>query len=68
MGSSKKTATLVGVMFIFSIGLFIFMFAMISRFKLSDEGFTVKVKYRFLNNLQAGAKVRVAGGITVGTE
>lgn len=66
MGSSKKTATLVGVVFIFSISLFIFMSAMISRFKFGDEGFNIKVKYRFLNNLQEGAPVRVAGGITVG--
>ncbi len=38
----------------------------ISRWQISTKGFTMNLRFSFLNNLTTGAPVRIAGGINVG--
>lgn len=66
MQNTRKAAIRVGLMVIFSILLFMGALIFISRWQLSSEGFTLDVRFSFLNNLAVGAPVRLAGGINVG--
>ena len=66
MKEDKKNAIRVGLMVVFSTALLVASIAFISRWQLGMKGFTIDVRFTFLNNLGTGAPVRIAGGISVG--
>ncbi|MDH5719529.1 MAG: MlaD family protein [Spirochaetia bacterium] len=66
MEVNKKTAVYVGLMVIIATTIFVIGLAILARWRIAKEGFTVELKFSFLNNLSEGASVKVAGGIPVG--
>ena len=66
MQKDKIIAIRVGLTVLISIILFITALGFISRWHLAREGFTMNVKFAFLNNLSEGAPVIVGGGVQVG--
>ena len=66
MNQNKKTAIIVGFTVLFSIFLLLLTMAILSKWQIGTEGFTIKVKYTFLNDIMIGAPVKLSGGIKVG--
>jgi phospholipid/cholesterol/gamma-HCH transport system substrate-binding protein len=66
MSKDKKTAIIVGITTFFTVILFIAIVAILSKWNVARDGFTVYVKFNFLNDILPGAPVKLAGGIEVG--
>lgn len=66
MENTKKVSVMVGLMVITGVTLFVLMAFILARVQFGDEGFHLKVRFNFLNNLGEGAPVRVSGGLPVG--
>lgn len=66
MEESKKTAIRVGVFVILTSLTFVSLIAYVSRWQVKRAGYTIDVKFAFLNNLAVNAPVKIAGGIPVG--
>jgi len=66
MESTKKTAIVVGLLTVISVGIFIFTLAILSKWRSGDAGLFLNIKFKFLNNLSERAPVKVAGGINIG--
>ena len=66
MEQHRIAAIRVGFMVLTSFLLFIVALGFISRWNLSRKGFMINVQFSFLNNLDEGAPVVVAGGINIG--
>lgn len=66
MENTGRNAIIVGIFVIISVTIFTVMLAILAKWQMGKEGFTIDVKFRFLNNLTEGAPVRISGGIPVG--
>jgi len=66
MDETRKTAVKVGFFVLVSVLIFVMMLLFFSRWQTQKSGFTVKVKFGFLNNLSVNAPVKVAGGLNIG--
>ncbi len=66
MTHSRNLSVSVGAMVVIGVTLFIAMAAILGRWQFGGAGYRVDVEFNFLNNLAAGAPVRVAGGIPIG--
>lgn len=64
--NDRKVAMSVGLMVIVVATIFFSLIAVLSKWKTGDEGFSIKLRFGFLNSLSEGASVQVAGGIPVG--
>jgi len=49
-----------------SFTLFIVLVGVLAKFNISQSGYHVRVYFSFLNDLSAGAPVKIAGGIKIG--
>jgi phospholipid/cholesterol/gamma-HCH transport system substrate-binding protein len=56
----------VGILVTASFSLFILTVALLSNFSLSRSGYSVRVYFSFLNDLRAGAPVKIGGGVKIG--
>ncbi len=56
----------VGLMVTVSFTLFIVLVGVLAKFNISQSGYHVRVYFSFLNDLSAGAPVKIAGGIKIG--
>jgi len=56
----------VGLMVTASFTLFIVLVGVLAKFNISQSGYHVRVYFSFLNDLSAGAPVKIAGGIKIG--
>jgi phospholipid/cholesterol/gamma-HCH transport system substrate-binding protein len=56
----------VGLMITISFTIFIILVAMLAKINVSRSGYTLRVYFSFLNDLRAGAPVKIAGGIKIG--
>ncbi len=59
--------TKVGFMITFSITAFIILVAVLSKVSISQKGYSLRLYFGFLNGLKAGAPVKIAGGIKIGS-
>lgn len=66
MESTRKRAIWVGGMVIVGVAVFIVLIGILSRWQLERSGFRLQLQFSFLNNLNKGAPVLMAGGIKVG--
>ncbi|MDH5718283.1 MAG: MlaD family protein [Spirochaetia bacterium] len=66
MGTSRNTAIYVGLMVVIGAIIFITSLAILARWRVAAEGFSIDLQFSFLNNLSEGASVKVSGGIPVG--
>ncbi len=56
----------VGLMVTASFTLFIVLVGVLAKINISQSGYHVRVYFSFLNDLSAGAPVKIAGGIKIG--
>ena len=56
----------VGLMITVGFTLFIVMVALLAKINVSRSGYNLRVYFSFLNDLRAGAPVKIAGGIKIG--
>lgn len=56
----------VGLLVTISFTLFILTVALLANISVSRSGYTIRVYYSFLNDLRAGAPVKIGGGIKIG--
>ena len=56
----------VGLLVTVSFTLFILTVALLANISVSRSGYTIRVYYSFLNDLRAGAPVKIGGGIKIG--
>lgn len=56
----------VGLMITLSFTIFITLVALLAKMNLSQSGYKIRIYYGFLNDLRAGAPVKIAGGIRIG--
>ncbi|MES0491197.1 MAG: MlaD family protein [Leptospirales bacterium] len=66
MEEGKKQSVRVGILVIAAVGVFVTMLMYVSRWQVEKAGFEVHVKFKFLNNLNLNAPVKISGGITMG--
>lgn len=66
MQKDQKVAIIVGITVIVSTAIMLGVVSVLSKWNAAIDGFTVKVKYNFLNDVLPGAPVKLAGGIQVG--
>jgi len=58
--------TKVGLMITVSFSIFITLVALLAKINVSSSGYHLGVYFGFLNNLEIGAPVNIAGGIKIG--
>lgn len=56
----------VGLLVTVSFTLFILTVALLANISVSRSGYSIRVYYSFLNDLRAGAPVKIGGGIKIG--
>ncbi len=56
----------VGLLIMVSFTAFILIIALLAKMNVSARGYTLGIYYGFLNDLQVGAPVSIAGGIEIG--
>ncbi len=66
MDKEKRTRITVGIMVVVSLVTFVVLLAVLGRWQVSGDGLHLSLRFRFLNNLSAGAPVRISGGLPVG--
>ena len=66
MESTRRIAISVATMAILSLTLFFIILSILAKWKVEEKGFTIDIKFNFLNDLSKRAPVKVAGGINIG--
>ncbi len=66
MEDTKKIAVKVGLFVVITSLVLGFLIIFLSRWQMQKAGFTIDIKFGFLNNLGVNSPVKIAGGIPVG--